>query len=151
MGVSIFFGAVALAWLALAVLTLRGVRAVKALPPPPEAGAGPPPCVSVVIAARDEQGRIETTVRRLLAQEGVRLEVIAVDDRSTDRTGEILRRVAAADPRLKVLRVDALPEGWLGKCHASHLGAQSVTGEWLLFTDGDIWMKPDIIARAVGA
>jgi glycosyltransferase involved in cell wall biosynthesis len=149
MGLSLFFGAVALVWLVLTVQTLRGVRAVQTLPP--QAGAGPPPRVSVVIAARDEQGRIETTVRRLLAQEGVALEVIAVDDRSTDRTGEILRRVAALDSRLQVLRVEALPEGWLGKCHACHLGAQGATGEWLLFTDGDIWMKPDVIARAVGA
>jgi hypothetical protein len=151
MGISIFFGAVALVWLVLAVQTLRAVRAVRALPPRAKPGAGPPPRVSVVIAARDEQGRIETTVGRLLTQEGVELEVIAVDDRSTDRTGEILRRVAAADPRLQVLRVDALPEGWLGKCHACHLGARGATGEWLLFTDGDVWMKPDVIARAVGA
>src|SRR5689334_21970133 len=128
MGVSLFFGAVALVWLALTAATLRGVWLIKTLPPPAESGAGPPPRVSVVIAARDEEKRIETTVRRLLAQQGVELEVIAVDDRSTDRTGEILRRVAAADPRLKVLRVDALPEGWLGKCHACHLGAQGAMG-----------------------
>src|SRR5438270_12614 len=150
MGVSLFFGAVALAWLALAASTLRGVRAIKDLPRA-GAGAGSPPRVSVVVAARNEGGRIETTGRRLLAQEGVALEVIAVNDRSTDGTGEALRRVAAADPRLKVLRVDALPESWLGKCHACHLGAQAAAGEWLIFTDGDVWMKPDVIARAVGA
>src|SRR5688500_5950045 len=122
MGISLFFGSIALLWLALAVLTLRGVRAVKSLAPPSGAGLSPLPRVSVVIAARDEQARIDTTVRRLLTQEGVELEVIAVDDRSTDRTGEILLRAAAEDPRLRVLRVDALPEGWLGKCHACHLG-----------------------------
>src|SRR4051794_23293796 len=99
MGVSLFFAAVALAWLALAAATLRGVLAIKDLPP--QSGEAPPPRVSVVIAARNEAGRIETTVRRLLAQEGVDLEVIAVDDRSTDGTGEALRRVAAVDPRLK--------------------------------------------------
>jgi hypothetical protein len=127
------------------------VLAVEALPPRPEADLGSPPHVSVVIAARDEEGRIETTVRQLLAQEGVSLEIIAVDDRSTDRTGEIFRRVAAEDSRLKVVRVDTLPEGWLGKCHALHVGTQAATGEWLLFTDGDVWMKPDVIARAVTA
>jgi len=151
MGISIFFASVALVWLLLAVMTVRGVLAVKSLPPRPQAGAARPPRVSVVIAARDEQARIETTVRRLLAQEGVEIQVIAVDDRSTDRTGEILHRVADADPRLKVLRVDALPDGWLGKCHALHVGAQTVTAEWLLFIDGDVWMNPDVIARAVGA
>lgn len=96
------------------------------------------PCVSVVIAARDEEARIEMTARNLLSQEDVELEVIAVDDRSTDRTGEILGRIAETEPRLKVLRVDALPEGWLGKCHACHMGTQSATGEWLLFTDADM-------------
>src|SRR5688572_14740945 len=87
MGVSLFFGAVALAWLVLAASTLRAVRALKELPQRAEAGAGPPPRVSVVVAARNEEARIETTVRRLLTQDGVELEVIAVDDRSTDRTG----------------------------------------------------------------
>ncbi len=150
MGVSIFFGAVALIWLVLAVATLRGVLAVRSLPPV-ERGAGPLPHVSVVIAARDEEERIETTVLRLLSQEGVEIEVIAVDDRSTDRTAEILGRVAAADRRVQVVRVQELPEGWLGKCHACHLGAQGATAEWLLFTDGDIWMKPNVLARAVSA
>src|SRR5262245_35697467 len=150
MGASIFFGAVALIWLLLAVMTLRGVLAVRSLPPR-AAVASPPPRVSVVIAARDEERRIETTVRGLLAQEDVDLEVIAVDDRSTDGTGEILRRVGAADRRLTVVRVDELPDGWLGKCHALHVGAQRVTSEWLLFTDGDVWMKPDVVARAIAA
>src|SRR6478752_6884393 len=86
------------------------------------------PRVSVVLAARDEEARLETTVRRLLAQEGVDLEVIVVDDRSTDRTGEILRRLAEEDPRLVVVRVDTLPAGWLGKCHACQAGAARATG-----------------------
>jgi glycosyltransferase involved in cell wall biosynthesis len=105
--------------------------------------------VSVVLAARDEEARIQGTIRRLLAQKGVEVEVIAVDDRSTDRTGEILRLLATEDPRLKVLRVDALPADWLGKCHACHLGAGAATGDWILFTDADCWLKEDVIARAL--
>lgn len=66
---------------------------------------------SVVLAARDEEARIGNTVRRLLAQRGVELEIIVVVDRSTDRTGEILRRLAEADARVHYLRVDTLPEG----------------------------------------
>src|SRR6185436_10465400 len=76
-------------------------------------------------------------------------EFIVVDDRSTDGTGEILRRLAKEDTRVRVKRVDALPEGWLGKCHACHIGASAATGEWILFTDADCWMKPDVIARAL--
>jgi glycosyltransferase involved in cell wall biosynthesis len=104
---------------------------------------------SVVIAARDEEARIEQTVRRLLAQSGVELEVIVVDDRSTDRTSEILQRLATEDPRLKVKRVDVLPDGWLGKCYACHIGASAATADWILFTDADCWLKPDVIARAL--
>lgn len=105
--------------------------------------------VSVVVAARNEAARIEQTVRRLLAQQGVEMEVIVVDDRSTDGTGDILRSLAKENVRLKPLRVETLPEGWLGKCHACHLGAAQASGEWILFTDADCWLKPDVIARAL--
>src|SRR5437870_6601407 len=104
---------------------------------------------SVVIAARNEEERIEETIRHLLAQRGVEAEFIIVDDRSTDRTSEILRRLVKEDARVQVKRVDVLPEGWLGKCHACHVGANAATGEWILFTDADCWLKPDVIARAV--
>src|SRR5882762_3399618 len=104
---------------------------------------------SVVIAARDEETRIEGTVRRLMAQRGVEAEFFIVDDRSTDRTGEILRQLAKEDARVKLKRVEVLPDGWLGKCHACHVGASAATGDWILFTDADCWLKPDVIARAV--
>jgi len=104
---------------------------------------------SVVIAARDEAARIEKTVRQLLQQRGVTLELIVIDDRSTDGTGQILQRLAHEDDRIQFKRVDVLPDGWLGKCHACHLGARAASGEWLLFTDGDCWLQPDVIARAV--
>jgi glycosyltransferase involved in cell wall biosynthesis len=107
--------------------------------------------ISVVLAARDEAARIENTVRHLLAQRGVSVEVIIVDDRSTDGTGDILRRLANEDTRVKPHRIDLLPEGWLGKCHACHTGANFATGEWILFTDADCWMKSDVIARALAA
>src|SRR5437016_9870557 len=104
---------------------------------------------SVVIAARDEEPRMEGTVRRLMAQRGLEAEFCIVDDRSTDRTGEILRQLAKEDARVQVKRVEVLPEGWLGKCHACHVGASAATGEWILFTDADCWLKPDVIARAI--
>lgn len=104
---------------------------------------------SIVVAARDEQARIEHTIRRLFAQTHVELEVIVVNDRSTDRTGEILHQLAKEDSRLKVIHVTALPAGWLGKCHACHIGANAATHEWILFTDADCWLKPDVIVRAI--
>ncbi len=132
----------------LALIALRAVVALRLLPRSSDTSLLPR--VTVVVAARDEEARVETTVRRLLAQEGVPpLDVVAVDDRSVDGTGDILRRLAADDPRLRVIRVDALPDGWLGKCHACRVGADRAVGEWLLFTDADIWLEPDVLARAV--
>jgi cellulose synthase/poly-beta-1,6-N-acetylglucosamine synthase-like glycosyltransferase len=104
---------------------------------------------SIVVAARDEEQRIAGTVERLLSQQGVDLELIVVDDRSTDRTGEILSQLASEDPRVRSLRVDVLPAGWLGKCHACHLAAQAAEYEWILFTDADCWLQPDVLWRAL--
>ena len=130
---------------------VRRLPALGALTATPEAAASPEPRIlcSVVIAARDEESRVEQTIRHLLAQRGVEAEFIVVDDRSTDRTSEILRRLAKEDARLRVKRVDVLPDGWLGKCHACHVGASAATGDWILFTDADCWLKPDVIARAL--
>ncbi len=133
----------------LAASALRSVVALRLLPR--QSGVTSRPRVTVVVAARDEEVRVETTVRGLLAQEGVELDVVVVDDRSADRTGDILRRLAADDPRLSVVRVDVLPDGWLGKCHACYVGADGAAGEWVLFTDADIWLTPDVVARAVTA
>ena len=139
--------AVAVLGLLLAVRALTGVVTLRLLPP---AGRSDPlPEVTVVVAARDEAARIEQKVLRLLAQRGVSLRLVVVDDRSTDGTGEILRKLSADDARLDVVRVDELPAGWLGKCHALQVGVARATGDWLLFTDGDIWLGPDVIARAV--
>jgi glycosyltransferase involved in cell wall biosynthesis len=152
---TLLFGATAALFLAMTFAALFHLRWARRLPSVKDVtattrfeGSREPRC-SVVVAARDEQARIESTVRHLLAQSDVAVEVIVVDDRSTDRTGEILRRLAAEDARLRVRRVDALPAGWLGKCHACHVGAGVATGDWILFTDADCWLKPDVIARAL--
>src|SRR3954464_12121124 len=141
MWLTLLHGGTAALFLAMTAATLFHARWARRLPP--LAASRPPPRIggegedlvlcSVVVAARDEEARIEATVRHLLAQRGVRVEVIAVDDRSTDRTGEILRRLATEDARVQVGRVDVLPGGWLGKCHACHVGASAATGDWLLF------------------
>ena len=149
----LFIGTAGL-FLAWTISTLRHVGWVRRLPalqPVPRApSAGRVQC-SVVIAARDEAARIEETIRHLLAQRGVQAELIVVDDRSTDGTSEILERLAKEEARLQVKRVDALPDGWLGKCHACHVGASAARGEWILFTDADCWLQPDVLARALQA
>ncbi len=92
--------------------------------------------VSVIIPARNEEANIARVVRSLANQQGI-LEILVVDDQSTDRTGEILAALQAEIPLLHVLRVESLPEGWLGKTHAVACGARETTGDWLLFTDAD--------------
>jgi Glycosyl transferase family 2 len=129
----------------------RRLPALEELPAPAGLDGLPTSAVrcSVIVAARDEEVRLEATVGHLLAQQHVALEVIVVDDRSTDATGDILRRLASEDTRVRATRVEHLPDGWLGKCHACHVGASLATGDWLLFTDADCWLQPDVIARAL--
>lgn len=114
------------------------------------ADAGEMPSVSIVIAARNEARGIEPALRSVLLQQGERIEVIVVDDRSDDGTGAILDRMAAENPLLHVLHVSELPAGWLGKNHALWLGAGAARGELLLFTDADVVLAPDTVARAAG-
>src|SRR6267143_5794822 len=95
------------------------VRHRNAIPRPPPARTGIMlPSLSIVVPARDEAASIGRALGSLLAQDYPDLEVIAVDDRSTDRTGDLLREIAAREPHLVVLRVDELPAGWLGQPHA---------------------------------
>ena len=107
------------------------------------------PFLSIVVPARNEERQIETCVRSLLAQNYPAFEVIVVDDRSSDRTGEILERLAVQDPRVRVVRGEALPEGWTGKPWALAQGAHRARGQWLLFTDADTEHEPLACASAM--
>lgn len=111
--------------------------------------AGRWPRVSVVIPARDEEAEVERAVRSHLRQDYPDVQVVVVDDRSTDRTREILGVLAAEDPRLVVVLGREPPEGWLGKPHALWLGAQAADGEILLFADADVRYDPRTLREAV--
>jgi cellulose synthase/poly-beta-1,6-N-acetylglucosamine synthase-like glycosyltransferase len=141
----------AVVFLAVVVPFALLVRHRHAIPKPPRVTAGATlPRLSVVMPARDEGAAVGRAVGSLLAQDYPDLEVIVVDDRSSDETGDVLRGLAAKDPRIFVIRVDDLPAGWLGKNHALWRGADRASGEWLLFTDADIVFGPDALRRAVG-
>jgi glycosyltransferase involved in cell wall biosynthesis len=112
------------------------------------------PRVSIIVPARNEEQDIEQSLTRLLELDYDSYEVIAVNDRSTDRTGEIMERVAAhrsvdTAARLRVIHHQELPPGWLGKTHAMWTATNQATGDWLLFTDADVLFKPDSLRRAV--
>ncbi len=107
------------------------------------------PALSVLVPACNEAATLERAMQSLLAVDYPRMEIIAVNDRSTDRTGDLLERLAAENPRLRVLHITDLPPGWLGKNHALHVASQEATGDWLLFTDADVVYTPDALVRAV--
>jgi glycosyltransferase involved in cell wall biosynthesis len=136
----------------------RLVDAARGMPRVPDIAAPawePPagtdwPRLSVIVPARNEAEHIEAALRSLLGVDYPGLEIIAVDDRSSDATGEIMERLAGASGgRLRVLRVRELPERWLGKVHAMWLGARQASGEWLLFTDADVIFRQDSLQRAL--
>lgn len=103
------------------------------------------PLVSIIVPARDEAERIAECIESLLVQNYPRFEVIAVDDRSADGTGAILESLAARDARLRVVRGEEPPAGWMGKAHAAYQGYLQAHGEWLLFTDADTRHAPFLL------
>jgi len=110
------------------------------------------PRVSIIVPARNEEEHIGPALTTLLKLGYDNYEVIAVNDRSTDRTGEVMDRIAStpeATGRMKVIHVAELPPGWLGKVHAMWSAANRATGDWLLFTDADVLFRPDVLSRAL--
>ncbi len=111
------------------------------------------PRITVIVPARNEEQAIEETLRSLLAQEWITIEILAVNDRSTDQTGEIMDRISAegraAGKSISVIHIKELPEGWMGKTHAMALAARQAAAPWLLFTDGDILFREDCLRRAI--
>ena len=121
---------------------------------PPTSGADE---IAVVVPARNEEAAIEASLRSLLGSTGVRLRIIAVNDRSTDTTGVCMDRVAAetlargGPHSLCAMHVEELPEGWLGKPHAMAIAARQATSPWILFTDGDVLFDERALALALRA
>ncbi|HZS99344.1 MAG TPA: glycosyltransferase family 2 protein [Terriglobales bacterium] len=143
----------ALAWFSRIVEAALGVPGIADISKPQwDRCPAVPPRVSIIVPARNEEEDIEQCLRGLLALDYDNYEVIAVNDRSTDRTGEIMEKVAASPAAhgcLKIVHVSELPSGWLGKTHAMWSAGLQATGEWLLFTDADVLFKPDVLQRAL--
>src|ERR1051326_1460660 len=165
----------ALAWFSRIVDAALGMPSVADISRPewdrnPVLPAGNPR-VSIIVPARNEEDIMEQALRTLLALDYDNYEIIAVNDRSTDATGEIMERVAGSQnqnqsqsphpvspkngetrvghPLLRVIHHRELPAGWMGKTHAMWTAAKEATGDWLLFTDADVLFKPDSLRRAL--
>jgi glycosyltransferase involved in cell wall biosynthesis len=110
----------------------------------------PLPKISIIIPARNEEKKIQKALQSILAQDYEDLQIIVINDRSTDQTGAILAQMAQAESRLQIVRVEKLPHGWLGKNYALSCGVQQASGEFFLFTDADVVMEQSTVSRAVG-
>ena len=108
------------------------------------------PSLSIVVAARNESRDIEAALHSWFQLDYPQLELIVVNDRSTDNTGPILDRLAQQQSMLQVVHLDELPAGWLGKNHALQLGATRSQADYVLFTDADVVIQPMVLRRAIG-
>jgi chlorobactene glucosyltransferase len=135
----VVLGLISLVWFTRHLAISRANAERRALTPtsypgPPE----PPPCVSVLVAAKDEEENIEACVTSFMEQDYPDFELIVIDDRSSDRTPEILNRLKSRyGERLKVLTVKRLRDGWFGKNNAMGEGVGAADGDWLCFADAD--------------
>jgi glycosyltransferase involved in cell wall biosynthesis len=142
-------GFVAFLWVLLGIDLAIGVPKMPSLAdfaPIPDERC---PTVSVLFAARDEAEKMPEALKTFLSLDYPRYELVAVNDRSDDSTGDILEAAAREDPRLRPVRIDSLPSGWLGKPHALQTAYENSSGEWLVFTDADVHFSPDLLRRAI--
>ena len=142
---------VALAWVWKVASAALGLPSIPNLLLPEHniAPAGSP-SITVIVPARNEAADIAATLHSLLAQDYDNLQIIAVDDRSTDQTGAIINAMANQHPdKLRALHITELPPGWLGKTHAMALAARQAPTDYLLFTDADVLFRADAIRRAL--
>ena len=136
-------------WIPAGIWLMSKRHAFTVLASVPVDDKHPLPAVSIVIPARNEERNLEQALESVLAMDYQDLEIIVVNDRSTDRTGAILETMAERNARLAVVTIDDLPAGWIGKPHALHVGAQLARGEFILFADADIVFHPSALRKAV--
>ena len=107
------------------------------------------PVVSLISPACNEEAHLEASLKSVLSNHYPRLEVVAINDRSNDRTPQIIDTLAETDDRLKPVHITHLPDGWLGKLNAMAQGVEAASGEWLLFCDADVIFAPNALQKAI--
>ena len=140
-----------LPWILPQLITYFRLRNSRSLDDESAEAPADAPLVSVIIPARNEAHNIARCVASILASSHPRLELIVVDDHSTDDTARIATSAARGDERFRVVTNPDLPEGWFGKQWACTTGAAAARGEMLLFTDADTFHSPDLLTRSVNA
>ncbi len=105
-----------------------------------------PPLVTAIVPAKDEEQSLPGCLASVSSQSYPNLEILVVDDRSSDRTPEIAREFAASDSRVRLITIEDLPAGWTGKTHALHVASAEARGRWLWFLDADTRHEPENLA-----
>ncbi|WP_181306257.1 glycosyltransferase family 2 protein [Rufibacter sp. XAAS-G3-1] len=140
---------ITLAWVCGSIYLLvngRKVNYLKALSPQP---LFPEPQVAIIIAVKDEEADLEQALSSICQLDYRNASIIVINDRSTDRTPEILQKMARENPGLTVITIKELPEGWLGKNHALYQGYLASSEEWMLFTDADVIFRRQALKKAM--
>ena len=140
-----------LPWIVPPLVTYFRLRRSRSLDDESTVPLADPPLVSVIVPARNEAHNIARCVSSILSTTYPNLELIVVDDSSTDETAAIAREAAAGDPRARVITSPPLPEGWFGKQWACATGAKVARGSVLQFTDADTVHAPDLVTRSTNA
>ena len=138
-------------WILPPVVTWFRLRNSRSLDDASDFPPENPPLVSVILPARNEAHNIARCVTSILSTTYPRLELVVVDDSSTDATADIAREAAGGDTRVRIVRNSPLPEGWFGKQWACSTGARLAKGDILQFTDADTVHAPDLVTRCVNA
>ena len=107
------------------------------------------PKLSIIISACNEAHTIQPAISTILEQDYPDLEIILVNDRSTDKTGEIIDHISKKDSRVKTINITQLPERWLGKVHALYEASKRITGDWILITDADVHLRQRTLRQAI--
>ena len=140
-----------LPWILPPLITYFRLRNSRSLDDESDTPPNAPPLVSVIVPARNEARNIVRCGMSILSTTYPNLELIVVDDASTDGTHDIAERAIGADTRARVITTSSLPAGWFGKQWACWSGAQIARGEILQFTDADTVHSPDLVTRSVNA
>jgi glycosyltransferase involved in cell wall biosynthesis len=138
-------------WSVYGILVYAGRRKMLLMHRPGSPIQGDPPQVTILIPAKDEEARIRGCLESALAQDYPNTTVIAIDDRSTDRTGAVMDDLVREHPNLEIIHVKEPPRpGWTGKNNALFTGTQHARGQWLLYVDSDVVLEPDALRVAMG-
>ncbi|MCU0425142.1 MAG: glycosyltransferase family 2 protein [Candidatus Kapabacteria bacterium] len=129
-----------IAWNGLSLLSLKDIEI---------APLKAKPLLTVIIPACNEATTIENALQSLRQSDYPNLEILLVNDRSTDETGAIIDRMAVQDKRIRPIHITTLPEGWLGKVHALYTASKEASGDFLLFTDADVHFQSDTLSRTL--